>query len=82
MAAPKSSGTSVHGRLAGELKRLQYDVRLQEWYVSRGKMSRQELNQYIAALPDNASNVESNEVPAPAAAALAAAPAQDHDPIN
>ena len=44
--------------LSKEIEKLKYDKRLLEWNVSRGRLSKEERDQYLASLPDLASNVE------------------------
>ena len=47
------------GSLSKEIENLKYDKRLTEWHVSRGKISREDLNKHLQSLPDSAGNVES-----------------------
>jgi hypothetical protein len=44
--------------LSKEVEKLKYDKRLLEWNVSRGRLTKEERDQYLASLPDLASNVE------------------------
>ena len=48
--------------LSKELEKVKYDKRLLDWHVSRGKISKDELNKYLSSLPDLASNVEKFEI--------------------
>lgn len=41
-----------------EIEKLKYDKRLQEWYLNRGLMSRDELKKHLESLQDLATNVE------------------------
>ncbi len=44
--------------LSKEVEKLKYDKRLIDWNVSRGKFAKEELQKYLASLPDLASNVD------------------------
>jgi hypothetical protein len=44
--------------LSKEIEKLKYDKRLQEWYLSRGLMSAEELKKHLDSLQDLATNVE------------------------
>ncbi len=41
-----------------EIEKLKWDKRLTEWYVSRGKLKKEDLEAYLKSLPDSATNVE------------------------
>lgn len=43
--------------LAAEIDRLKFDKRLTDFYISRKKMSKDELKKHLDALPDLADNV-------------------------
>lgn len=51
--------------LSKEVEKLKYDKRLLEWNVSRGRLTKEERDQYLAGLPDLASNVENLGMAAP-----------------
>ena len=44
--------------LSKEVEKLKYDKRLIDWHVNRGKIQKDELQKYLASLPDLASNVD------------------------
>jgi hypothetical protein len=44
--------------LSSEIEKLKYDKRLQNWYLNRKLMTREELDRHLASLPDLESNVE------------------------
>ena len=44
--------------LSEEIEKLKYDKRLLEWHVSRGKLSKEDMDKHLTSLPDLASNVE------------------------
>ncbi|MCM2282052.1 MAG: hypothetical protein NDI61_09420 [Bdellovibrionaceae bacterium] len=44
--------------LSKEIEKLKYDKRLTDWHLSRGKMSKEELQKYLMSLPDSGENVE------------------------
>jgi hypothetical protein len=44
--------------LSKEIEKLKHDKRLTDWYVSRGRMTKEELKSHLDSLPDLASNVE------------------------
>lgn len=44
--------------LSKEIEKLKYDKRLMDWNLSRGKVSKAELDSYLGSLPDLSHNVE------------------------
>lgn len=44
--------------LSKEIEKLKYDKRLTDWHVSRGRVSKNEWEKYLASLPDLATNIE------------------------
>ncbi len=40
------------------MRMLKFDKRLTEWNINNGKLSKEELNQHLEALPDNGGNVD------------------------
>jgi hypothetical protein len=51
-------GSKIQMSLSKELEKLKYDKRLIDWHVSRGKFPKEELQKYLASLPDLANNVD------------------------
>lgn len=41
-----------------EIDKLKYDKRLTDWHVSRGKLSKEDLQKHLSSLPDSADNVD------------------------
>jgi len=45
--------------LSEELEKLKFDKRLTEWHMSRGLVTKEEVENYLNSLPDLSENVES-----------------------